>query len=240
MTRDAGRGTFSHKNRPVEDTKLDIVTIDGPGGSGKSTISRALARKLGHLYLDTGAMYRAVALQAKRTAADLEDSSSLAILCSELALHFKPEGGVNRIFIGEEDVSAAIRSPEMDLLSSRISAVREVREAMTALQRKIGGKGRVVAEGRDMGTVVFPHARYKFFLTASPAVRAERRYLERQRRGESIRKEDVERELRQRDEQDSRRAIAPLVPAPDAVMIDTSELKPDEVIGIMLAHISGN
>jgi CMP/dCMP kinase len=220
--------------------RVDIVTIDGPGGSGKSTISRLLAGRLCYLYLDTGAMYRAVALQARRTGTEQGDPASLGRLCEELDLHFETEAGVNRIFIGKEDVSLEIRRPEMDLLSSVISAVKEVREAMTALQRRIGLRGRVVAEGRDMGTVVFPEAKHKFFLTASPEVRAERRYLERLERGESIRKADVERELRQRDEQDSRRAIAPLKPAPDAVMIDTSELRPDEIIGIMLGHVTGN
>jgi CMP/dCMP kinase len=219
--------------------KVDIVTVDGPGGSGKSTISRLLAGKLGYLYLDTGAMYRAVALQAKRTGAGQGDPEALGRLCAGLDLHFEAVARVSRIFIGEEDVSLEIRRPEMDLLSSTISAVKEVREAMTALQRRIGLRGKVVAEGRDMGTVVFPDAMHKFFLMASPAVRAERRYLERRGRGESIRKADVERELRQRDEQDSRRVIAPLKPAPDAVMIDTSALKPDEVIGIMLGHITG-
>lgn len=218
--------------------KTNIVTIDGPGGSGKSTISRLLAQKLGYFYLDTGAMYRAVALQAGRTGTDPNDARALAVVCSQLNLHFEASGGVNRLFIGREDVSHEIRSPEMDLLSSRISAVKEVREAMTALQRRIAGNGGVVAEGRDMGTVVFPQAKHKFFLTASPGVRAERRYLERLARGETVLREEVEKELRQRDEQDSQRSIAPLLPAPDAVMIDTSEIQPQEIIGIMLGYMS--
>lgn len=231
MTGDGGRGTFK--------PEIEIVTIDGPAGSGKSTISKMLARQLGYLYLDTGAMYRAVALQARRTAADLKDQRTLASLCGGMDLHFESDAGVTRIFIGREDVSREIRSPEMDLLSSRISAVREVRESMTGLQRRIAAKGRVVAEGRDMGTVVFPGAKHKFFLTASPEVRAKRRYLERLERGESIRPEDVLRELLQRDDQDSRRAVAPLTPAPDAVMIDTTAPGPEEIVEIMLAQITG-
>ncbi len=214
-----------------------VVTIDGPAGSGKSTISRLLARRLGCFYLDTGAMYRAVALKARRSGIDAGDPKGLAMLCSELDLHFETEGGENRLFIGEEDVSRAIRTPEMDLLSSAVSAVREVREAMTALQRRIGRKGNVVAEGRDMGTVVFPEAVYKFFLTAAPATRAGRRYLERLGRGEKVTREEVEHELLKRDEQDSRRSIAPLVPAKDALIVDTSDRGPDEVVRILLDHI---
>jgi len=143
----------------------------------------------------------------------------------------------NRLYLGAEDISAAIRSPEMDLLSSTISAIREVREAMTELQRELGNKGRIVAEGRDMGTVVFPGAECKFFLTADAKVRAERRYRERILRGESVRKEDVERELAQRDEQDTSRPIAPLRPSKDAMIIDTSSMSPDHVVRLMLKTI---
>jgi cytidylate kinase len=219
--------------------KKPIVTIDGPAGSGKSTVSKLLAARLGFFYLDTGAMYRAVALQAGRTGIEPEDEAELGRLCRELDLRFEIEGVNSRLLIGKEDVSLAIRSPGMDLLSSRISAVAEVRKAMTGLQRKIGREGGLVAEGRDMGTVVFPEAKYKFFVTATPEVRAERRYLERLGRGEVVTREEVETELRKRDEQDIRRAIAPLVAAKDAVMIDTTSLTPDKVVEVMVGYMGG-
>jgi CMP/dCMP kinase len=130
-----------------------IITVDGPAGSGKSTVGRLLAKRLKYLYLDTGAMYRAVALQAKRESVDLKDREEISRLCRDLDLHFKTVDGKTRIFLGSEDISAAIRSPEMDMLSSAISAIKEVRQAMTLLQRKMAGQGGVVAEGRDMGTV---------------------------------------------------------------------------------------
>ncbi|MGD2124702.1 MAG: (d)CMP kinase [Desulfobacteraceae bacterium] len=214
-----------------------IITVDGPAGAGKSTVSRLLAKKLQIFYLDTGAMYRAVALQAKREGIDIDDTERLAELCRNLDLHFKTVGEENRLFIGNKDISLAIRSPEMDMLSSRISAVKEVREAMTELQRKIGREGGVVAEGRDMGTVVFPDADHKFFMTALAEVRAERRYLERMNRGESVSRAEVEIELRKRDDQDANRAIAPLLIAEDAKVIDTSALSPDQVVEIVLTEI---
>jgi cytidylate kinase len=214
-----------------------VVTVDGPAGGGKSTISRLLATALGLLYLDTGAMYRAVALQVRRRGVDPQDGKELARLCGEMELHFEEKGGARRLLLGEEDISLAIRSPEMDLLSSRVSAVREVREAMTEMQRRIGKDGGLVAEGRDMGTVVFPQADAKFFLTASPEIRVERRYLERIGRGESVTRGEVEKELTRRDEQDTKRALAPLVPAEDAVILDTSALNPEQVVEAMLGRI---
>jgi cytidylate kinase len=215
-----------------------IVTIDGPAGAGKSTISRQLATKLGFLYLDTGATYRAVALQAERMKVNVDDGEEVRALCQALELRFEAVAGENRLYLGQEDVSAAIRSPRMDLLSSRISAIREVREAMTELQRRIGESAHgLVAEGRDMGTVVFKDAEFKFYVTASQAVRAERRYKERKDKGESPSRADVEREIKQRDDQDTNRTLAPLRPARDAIRIDSSKLTPAEVVGVMLSHI---
>jgi len=215
-----------------------IIAVDGPAGSGKSTVSRLIAKRLGLLYLDTGAMYRAAALQAQRKGIDFADGQGLFNMCMELDLKFIPDGDNGKILIGNEDITSGIRSPEMDMLASRISAVKEVRESMTVLQQKIGmTSDGLVAEGRDMGTVVFPDAAYKFFITASVPERAKRRYLERINRGESILIEKVEEELKKRDRQDSGRAIAPLRPADDAEIIDTTGIDINQVIEGILKKI---
>jgi len=216
-----------------------IITVDGPAGAGKSTISRLMAKKLGLLYLDTGAMYRAVALQAAREGIDVGDGPKLFAMCAHLDLHFSQDWQGLRVYIGKEDVSSAIRRPEMDMLSSRVSATREVREAMTELQREIGKSGGLIAEGRDMGTIVFPHADHKFFISASLEARTERRYKERAGRGESISREEVKRELRKRDEQDESRSIAPLHPADGAIIIDTTLLSVEQVMEDVLHKIRG-
>ena len=214
-----------------------VITIDGPAGAGKSTVSLLLAKKLGFLYLDTGAMYRAVALNALRRGISFGDGRELHEMCRNIDINFISTGDNYRVYIGAEDISDEIRRPEMDMLSSKVSTIKEVRDAMTGLQRRIGRKGRLVAEGRDMGTVVFPDANHKFFLTASPEARAGRRYAERLGRGESISMEEVETELRKRDEQDETRSIAPLKPAGDAIIIDTTPLGIDEVVEKIMVNI---
>ena len=215
----------------------EIITIDGPVAAGKSTVSRLLAKRLNFLYLDTGAMYRSVALQAKRRGVDFGERQELWELSTNLDLRFRPHGDGTKLYLGKEDISLAIRTPEMDILSSRISAIREVRAAMAGLQRQIGQAGRLVAEGRDMGTVVFPDAVHKFFITASTRVRAQRRHRERIARGESVSIEEVERELKKRDHDDETRSIAPLRPAKEAKTIDTTGLNPDQVVEEILGYI---
>jgi len=214
-----------------------IVTIDGPAGSGKSTVSRRLARRIGYSYLDTGGMYRAVALFAKRSDMDLQDGEALGDMCRNLDIRFDRGEDPPRLRLGEEDISDLIRSPEMDMLSSRVSAVREVREAMAALQRRMARAGGMVAEGRDMGTVIFPDARWKFYLTASMEARAERRYRERQERGETVREREVLEDLKRRDDQDRMREFSPLKPADDAVIIDSTLITVDEVVEQMFRRI---
>jgi cytidylate kinase len=184
-------------------------------------------------------MYRAVALQAKRKNVDLKDAEKTSKLCRDLDLHFKTLDGATRLFLGVEDISAAIRNPEMDMLSSAISAIKEVRQAMTLLQRNMAEQRGVVAEGRDMGTVVFPNAECKFFIDADPEVRAGRRYRERLARGEEVSRQEVEKELRKRDDQDMTRALAPLMPAKDAILLDTTNLTVEEVVETMVKTIEG-
>ena len=214
-----------------------IITIDGPAGSGKSTISRILAKKIGYSYLDTGAMYRAVALVAKRKGVDFHDGKGLGILCRSLNLRFDKGRDPPRLLLGKEDISGLIRSPEMDMLSSKVSAVGEVREAMTGLQRKIAKGAGYVAEGRDMGTVVFPEADWKFYLTASSDARAGRRYEELLGRGETAQRDIVEADLKKRDDQDRMRPLSPLRPAKDALIIDSTTLTIEEVVEVMLNHL---
>jgi|WetSurMetagenome_2_1015567.scaffolds.fasta_scaffold154092_2 CMP/dCMP kinase len=221
----------------MQQIKKIIITMDGPSGSGKSTISRAVAKRLGLQYLDTGAMYRAAALQAGRKGINFNDGPALYKMCLELNLHFLPDGDNQRLLLKDEDITLKIRTPEMDMQSSRISAVREVREAMADMQRKVGTGGGLVAEGRDMGTIIFPDADYKFFITASIPERAERRYLERLGRGESVSREVVEAEIRKRDEQDSGRSIAPLCPAPGAHIIDTTGMEISQVLETIMGKI---
>lgn len=210
-----------------------IIAIDGPSGAGKSTITRLLAARLGYIQIDTGAMFRAVALAAKRAGTDTEDEKSMAGLCRGVDINFIRSGQGCRVLLNKEDVSEAIRTPEISLLTSRVSAIKCVRDFLLEQQREMGMPGGVVLEGRDIGTVVFPDAEVKFFLTASVEERGRRRYLELLDRGEDVTLEQTIAEVARRDEQDERREHAPLISAPDAIPIDSSDLSIEEVVELM-------
>jgi len=215
-----------------------IIAIDGPSGSGKSTASQELARRLGYLYLDTGAMYRAAALLARRRGIALDDAEALTRMCAGLQVRLVLDQGRMRTLLGEEDVSEAIRTPEMSQGASQVSAQRPVRERMWQLQRELGREGGVVAEGRDIGTVVFPEAEFKFYLDASPEERARRRYEELKAKGLAKDFAATLREIQSRDQHDQQRALAPLRPAKDAVIIDSTALSSEEVVEVMLRLVT--
>jgi len=210
-----------------------IVAIDGPSGAGKSSITKLLAKRLGYLHIDTGAMFRAVALLARRAGIDSEDDAGLAELCRGLSISFDRDGEGCRVLVNGEDVSAAIRSEEVGLLTSSISARKPVREALLSIQRVMGEAGGVILEGRDIGTVVFPDAEVKFFLSASAAERGRRRFLELSGRGEQVTLEETIAKVERRDRQDTGRKHAPLRQAVDAIPIDSTTLSVDQVLELM-------
>jgi cytidylate kinase len=219
-----------------------IVAIDGPAGAGKSTISKRVAEALGFVLVDTGAMYRSVALAAKRAGCDWNDAARTGAIAAELvaarAVRFErdAERGI-RVFLRDDDVTDAIRAPDMGMGASTVSRHPSVREALLDLQRQAGQGGGVVLEGRDIGTVVFPDAEVKFFLTARPEVRAERRYKELVAKGEKVTMEQTLDEVKKRDAQDEGRAIAPLRKADDADLVDTSDMTIDEVVRAMVERV---
>jgi cytidylate kinase len=210
-----------------------IVAIDGPAGAGKSSITKLLARRLGYLHIDTGAMFRAVALMAKRAGIACEDDAGLAELCRGLTISFQRDLENCRVLVNGEDVSAAIRSEEVGLLTSCISARKPVRDALLTMQRGMGEAGGVVLEGRDIGTVVFPDAEVKFFLFASAEERGRRRYLELSARGEKVTLKETIAKVVCRDRQDEGREHAPLKQAADAVPVDSTTLSIEEVLEFM-------
>ena len=208
-------------------SKRIVVAIDGPAGAGKSTIARSLAQKLGFVYIDTGAMYRAVALWALRANVDLGDMLKLEQLARAARIEFAPGGAP--VLLNGEDVTEAIREPRMSDAASRVSAVPAVRRALVEKQRKMGEAGSVVMEGRDIGTVVFPDAQVKIFLDADAPVRALRRARELEQKGAPAEAGQVARDIAERDSRDRARAEAPLVQAQDAVYIDSTGLRLDQV-----------
>ncbi|MBU0731088.1 MAG: (d)CMP kinase [Proteobacteria bacterium] len=221
----------------VEECRGPMITIDGPSGAGKSTISRMLASRLGYTYLDTGAMYRAVGLKINRLGIDLADTRAMEEMFENLDLSLAPGGVHTKVLLGQEDVSEAIRTPEMGMVASRVSAEKIVREKLTELQRQIGGRGCVVAEGRDMGTVVFPGAACKFYLDATPEERAGRRQDQLREMGQDVSFDEILAQIIKRDHDDSARALAPLKPADDAIIVDSSNMNADEVVAFMLEYV---
>lgn len=207
-----------------------VVTIDGPAGAGKSTTARMLAEALGFVFLDTGAIYRAVALLAQRQGVVWDNGDLLGEVASRMDLQFQPGQAGGKVFADGVDVTAAIRAPEISQGASKVSAFAPVREALLGLQRRVGASGRVVAEGRDTGTVVFPNAQAKFYLTADARVRAERRAAELAAKGTPASVDDTLKEIVERDARDSQRTVAPLKKAADALEVDTGSTDAAHVV----------
>lgn len=216
-----------------------VVTIDGPSGAGKSTVSRRLASELGFAYLDTGALYRAVALAATVNGLEQEESEAvIAAWLTRVDIAAKPENGRFVVFLDDRDVEPFIRNEEIGGIASRLSSMAPVRDFLLELQRKAGEAGNLVAEGRDMGTVVFPLAEVKFFLVADDMERARRRYEELKSGQPDLTLETVARELAARDERDAGRSLAPLAPARDAIVVDSTEIGVDQVVAIMREQVN--
>jgi cytidylate kinase len=224
----------------AEDARLEsslkgrkiIIAIDGPAGAGKSTIARHLARHFGLLNLETGAMYRAFALKALRADLPLDDSSALEKLAGATSIRLEAGGDENRVLLDDEDVTNLIRTPAVTDAASRVSVFPRIRAWMVRLQQLVGAEGGVVMEGRDIGTVVFPHAEVKIFLDAAPEVRGQRRYEQLGQSGkvQTVQPEEVIRELRARDERDRNRADSPLKPATDAVLLNSTNMSLEQAV----------
>ncbi len=213
------------------------VAIDGPSGAGKSTVARAAAARLGYVYVDTGAMYRAIGLAVCRKGISGDDTAGIVAVLPEVQLDIRYEDGAQHILLCREDVSDAIRTPEIAKYASKVSAVPEVRQFLLETQRDMAKNGNILMDGRDIGTVILPDAPVKIFLTASAEARAQRRYLELHEKGQSITFDEVLHDIQQRDEQDMTRAVAPLKQAADAVLLDTSDISLEQSIEAVLRII---
>jgi CMP/dCMP kinase len=229
-------GVETGDSRATRDADL-IIAIDGPSGAGKSTLAKKLAEQLGFIYLDTGAMYRALALKILRQGVDLADDQKLAELVNTTAVDLQCDRAELKVLLDEKNVASEIRTPAVSQMASKASALKIVRNRMLDLQRRLGQRGSVVAEGRDIGTVVFPDAHVKIFLSASAAERARRRCAELRAAGQPVDLDVTLREIEERDKRDSERALAPLQKAQDALVIDSSNSTADEVAARVLAEI---
>ena len=212
------------------------VAIDGPAGAGKSTIAKAAAKELGFIYVDTGALYRAVAYNAVKNGV-IDDEQGIISMLDDAKVELKYVEGVQSVYLNGEDVSGFIRTPEISMGASKVSAIPQVREFLLNLQREIAKTNNVIMDGRDIATVVLPDAEVKIFLFASPECRAERRYKELVEKGENVSFDDVLKDVNQRDYQDSHREIAPLKPSEESIMADTSELTLQESIDLIVNTI---
>ncbi len=219
--------------------KLLLITIDGPAGAGKTTVSKVLAERLGYKYFDTGALYRGVAYEAKKNNINSGDDAGLERLCATLRLEFiRNEKGL-RLFSNYFDITDEIRTPDMSMIASAVSASMIVRSYLLSLQKELGKEKGAVFEGRDMGTVVFPAADVKFYLDASVKTRAIRRYKELSGKIDSLTLEEIENDIKLRDENDKNRKLAPLKAAEDAVIIDSTDLEVESVVDNMLSYVQG-
>lgn len=210
------------------------IVIDGPAGAGKSTVSQRLARKINYIYLDTGALYRCIALEASQYKIEPQNSNQLYELCKKCRITFKNISGKQQVYLNGKNVTQLLRTPPMSLLASQYSSLSVVRKALLYQQQKLGKKGGIVAEGRDLGTVVFPKAELKFFLSASLKERAKRRYLElKQKAHLPVTFKEIYAEVKKRDSDDAHRALAPLKKAKDATLLDSTSLTIDQVVDQM-------
>lgn len=213
------------------------IALDGPAGSGKSTVAKILSKELDILYLDTGAMYRACGLKCVKLGVSVKDESAVSAFINDIDLKIEYKNGSQVTILDGEDVSTAIRRPEVSMLASDVSALKCVRLKMVDMQRKIASSMNCVLDGRDIGSFVLPDAKYKYFVTADSKVRAERRYKELIERGTPVEFDALHEEIKQRDYNDSHRDFAPLKQADDAIVVDTSNMSVDEVVAFILSDV---